>query len=137
MPSDPYLYSYPSPIAPYKGQDLEPLSQDRNEDGKSFKNPTPTSKSEAYSQFVAPITNGIRGGFDIHVYYNHTDESQFTFAKELWERIRREFPELRIYRLWEGPLGPHPVAMFEVNLFTPGELMCLGLRNCARVLRQK
>lgn len=50
----------------------------------------------------------------------HTDALQFTYAKELWERIRREFPELRIYKLWEGPLGPHPVAMFEVNVFTPG-----------------
>lgn len=28
-------------------------------------------------------------------------------------------PELRIYRFWEEPIGPHPVAMFEVNLFTP------------------
>jgi DOPA 4,5-dioxygenase len=69
---------------------------------------------------VSPITNGIRGGFDIHIYYIHTDAFQFQYAKELWERIRRDFPELRIYRLWEGPLGPHPVAMFEVNVFTPG-----------------
>lgn len=28
-------------------------------------------------------------------------------------------PELRIYRLWDKPIGPHPVAMFEVNVFTP------------------
>jgi aromatic ring-cleaving dioxygenase len=30
-------------------------------------------------------------------------------------------PELRIYRFWEQPVGPHPVAMFEVNLFTPAQ----------------
>src|SRR6266480_7266227 len=30
-------------------------------------------------------------------------------------------PELRIYRLWDKPIGPHPVAMFEVNLFTPAQ----------------
>jgi len=30
-------------------------------------------------------------------------------------------PELRIYRFWEEPIGPHPVAMFEVNLFTPAQ----------------
>lgn len=29
-------------------------------------------------------------------------------------------PELRIYQVWEKPIGPHPVAMFEVNLFNPG-----------------
>jgi aromatic ring-cleaving dioxygenase len=28
-------------------------------------------------------------------------------------------PELRIYRIWDRPLGPHPIGMFEVNLFTP------------------
>jgi len=30
-------------------------------------------------------------------------------------------PELRIYRVWDKPVGPHPVAMFEVNLFTPAQ----------------
>ena len=29
-------------------------------------------------------------------------------------------PELRIYRIWDRPLGPHIIGMFEVNLFTPG-----------------
>ena len=28
-------------------------------------------------------------------------------------------PELRIYTFFDRPIGPHPVAMFEVNLFTP------------------
>ncbi|KAG9981778.1 hypothetical protein KCU78_g21422, partial [Aureobasidium melanogenum] len=42
-------------------------------------------------------------------------------ATELWERIRREFPELRVYRVWDKPVGPHPIAMFEVNLFTPAQ----------------
>ena len=28
-------------------------------------------------------------------------------------------PELRIYTFWERLIGPRPVAMFEVNLFTP------------------
>ena len=41
------------------------------------------------------------------------------FAFALWERIRREFPELRIYRVWDKTIGPHTLAMFEVNLFTP------------------
>jgi len=43
------------------------------------------------------------------------------FARELWQRIRHEFPELRIYTFWEKPIGPHPIAMFEVNLFTPAQ----------------
>ena len=47
------------------------------------------------------------------------NEFQKTFAHALWTRIRHEFPELRIYRIWDEPLGPHPIAMFEVNVFTP------------------
>jgi aromatic ring-cleaving dioxygenase len=30
-------------------------------------------------------------------------------------------PELRVYRVWDKPIGPHPIAMFEVNLFTPAQ----------------
>jgi DOPA 4,5-dioxygenase len=30
-------------------------------------------------------------------------------------------PELRIYAFFDKPIGPHPVAMFEVNLFTPAQ----------------
>ena len=33
----------------------------------------------------------------------------------LWNTV----PELRIYQIFERPLGPHPIGMFEVNLFTP------------------
>ena len=71
-------------------------------------------------------------------------DSQKEYARALHERVRREFPEvrilapyimctqyqiylfiypsstqLRIYKFWEKPIGPHPVAMFEVNTFTP------------------
>lgn len=34
-------------------------------------------------------------------------------------------PELRIYRFWEKPIGPHPYPMFEVNLFTPAQFGAL------------
>lgn len=27
--------------------------------------------------------------------------------------------QLRIYRFWDKPVGPHPVPMFEVNVFNP------------------
>lgn len=55
---------------------------------------------------------------DIHIYYT---QSQMDYARQLYDRIRREFPELRIYRFWDKPVGPHPFAMFEVNLFTPAQ----------------
>jgi len=37
---------------------------EKAEDGKSYVNPPAEKKSEAYNSFVAPITNGIRGGFE-------------------------------------------------------------------------
>ena len=49
------------------------------------------------------------------------NQEQTIFATALWERIRRSFPELRIYKVWDKPIGPHPVAMFEVNIFTPAQ----------------
>ncbi len=32
-----------------------------------------------------------------------------------------QVPELKTYRLWDRPIGPHPIAMFEVNVFTPAQ----------------
>ena len=49
------------------------------------------------------------------------NKAQTRFAHELWTRIRHEFPELRIYWVWDRPVGPHPIAMFEVNVFTPAQ----------------
>ncbi|KAF2495735.1 hypothetical protein BU16DRAFT_398148 [Lophium mytilinum] len=115
--ADPSLYQFPSPLEGFR--DLPPLPTERAEDGKSFVNPPAKEKSAAYEAFPDPITKGIRAGFDVHIYFLHTDEEQLKFAKELWERIRREFPELRIYQVWEKPLGPHITGMFEVNIFTP------------------
>ena len=54
---------------------------------------------------------------NIYIVYYTQDEIEY--ARSLHERIRREFPELRIYQFWEKPVGPHPIPMFEVNVFTP------------------
>lgn len=115
----PEAYSYPSPLVGY--ETLPPLPNVRAADGKSFENPPSSAPSTAYSSFTSPIDNGIRGGFDIHVYYDEHNAEQGKFAAELWQRVRREFPELRVYQLWDRPIGPHPKAMFEVNVFTPAQ----------------
>ncbi|KAI1440929.1 DOPA-like domain-containing protein [Annulohypoxylon stygium] len=112
-------YTYPSPLVGY--ENAPTLSDERKEDGKSFKNPAKDTLSKAYTEFPDPLDKGRRGGFDVHIYYLQSNEAQTKYAKELWERIRHEFPELRIYRVWDRPIGPHPVAMFEVNLFTPAQ----------------
>ena len=55
------------------------------------------------------------------MYHNPDSPAEVLHARELHERIRREFPELRTYRFFEKPIGPHTLAMFEVNTFTPAE----------------
>ncbi|KAG9233426.1 DOPA-like domain-containing protein [Amylocarpus encephaloides] len=125
--ADSSAYTYESPLKGY--ENAAPLPDEREEDGKSFANPQTGILSESYQRFCEPLDNGIRGAFDIHIYYYQLNEGQNKFARELWERVRREckkltfaeVPELRIYTLWEMPIGPHPVAMFEVNLFTPAQ----------------
>ncbi|KAL7941857.1 DOPA-like domain-containing protein [Trichoderma barbatum] len=117
--ANPLKYTYPSPLAGF--ENAPPLSDERNEDGKSFVNPQREELSEAYAKFTEPLNNGRRGGFDIHIYYFQQSKEQTKYARELWERIRREFPELRVYTFWDRPIGPHPVAMFEVNVFTPAQ----------------
>lgn len=108
-------YVYPSPLKGY--EHLPPLSDEKNDDNKSFVNPKTNDLSKAYEEFVNPIGRG----FDIHIYFFQENKAQTTFAHELWTRIRHEFPELRIYRVWDRPLGPHPVGMFEVNVVTPAQ----------------
>ncbi|KAL1666400.1 DOPA-like domain-containing protein [Schizophyllum commune] len=128
--------SYQSPL---EGIDTStPLPTTKNADGKSLTNLPPTVRSPAYDEFVAPIT---KAGFDFHIYYMENIPTQKQFARELHERIRRDFtsrpsgrdpsvrlltshPSLHIplHALFNQPdalPGPHPVAMFEVDTFTP------------------
>ncbi len=85
--SDQFSYTYPSPLEGY--EDLAPLpeyalspgrqpqietisnasSREKNEDGKSLKNPQHGILSKAYEAFPSPIDNGRRGGFDVHIYH--------------------------------------------------------------------
>ncbi|KHN98447.1 DOPA-like domain protein [Metarhizium album ARSEF 1941] len=118
MPN-PWDHKYPSPLAGF--EDAPPLSDETNEDGKSLVNPKRDGLSDAYHRFTTPLRSDRRGGFDVHIYYFQQNPEQATYARQLWERIRREFPELRVYKFWDRPVGPHPVAMFEINVFTPAQ----------------
>ncbi|KAH9839809.1 DOPA-like domain-containing protein [Rhodofomes roseus] len=104
--------------SPLKGyENAAPLPTTINPDGKSLYNP-PGPQSASYGNFPKPIDSS-NNGFDFHIYYMPNSEEEMQYARELHERIRREFPELRIYKFWDKPVGPHPVPMFEVNVFTP------------------
>jgi hypothetical protein len=69
---------------------LTPMTSELAADGKSIINPAAKSQSPAYTKFVDPISNGERGGFDIHIYFQQTSEYELNYAKQLHERIRRE-----------------------------------------------
>lgn len=123
-----------------------------------MRNPHHEVLSKSYSEFTNGITNGTRGGFDVHVYYfqarlagsssliiqtsntrlsGQCGTSSFckgavgTDTEGVYAHQPETpgpsitdnppVPELRIYRFWDRPIGPHPVAMFEVNLFTPAQ----------------
>lgn len=60
--ADPSLYTYPSPLAPYEGQTLEPLPDEKNEDGKSYKNLQSQKLSTTYEKFPVELDQGVRGG---------------------------------------------------------------------------
>lgn len=85
-----------------------PLAEEHAADGKSFVNPAREGLSETYDKFPAPIIQH-NAGWDVHVYYLQTSPGQVEHASALREAIRREWPELRVYKMWDKPIGPHPV----------------------------
>ncbi|KAK6354441.1 hypothetical protein TWF730_008846 [Orbilia blumenaviensis] len=112
--------TYPSLIQGTPYENAPPLPTAIRADGKSLENPASGSLSTAYNEFPDPLDKRPgKAAFDVHVYYHEPNKKQKEFARSLWERIRYEFPELRVYRFWERPIGPHLTAMFEINLFTP------------------
>lgn len=71
---------------------------------------------EAARRFPAPIRS-----YDVHIYFWQTDAALSEEAKALRAEIVEKFPELKVYKFWEQPIGPHPTGMFEVDLKTPDE----------------
>ncbi|ORY55344.1 DOPA-like domain-containing protein [Leucosporidium creatinivorum] len=118
--SQPFEYPALDPLAGLPA-DRAPLTEEKAADGKALLNPPSDKLSPWYSNCVEVIDES-NNAFDLHIYYNQNSPGQLAHARALHERIRREFPELRVYKFWEVPVGPHPVAMFEVNTFTPAQL---------------
>ncbi|TNY19883.1 DOPA-like domain-containing protein [Rhodotorula diobovata] len=121
--SAPHPTAYRDPLASLPAS-LPPLSDERQPDGKSLVNPPrpDAALSPWYASYPEELDES-NNAFDVHVYYN--EGAQTDHARRLHERIRREFPELRVYRFWDKPVGPHPLPMFEVNTFTPAQFGAL------------
>lgn len=58
--SDPSVYTYESPLKGY--ENAPALSDELNEDGKSYVSKENSDLSKSYTKFTPPLNNGIRGG---------------------------------------------------------------------------
>jgi len=54
-----------------------------------------------------------RNPYDVHVYY--ADQPQREEATVLRETMERTFPWMNFYRPKNGPIGPHPIPMWEAD----------------------
>ncbi|CAI7676355.1 unnamed protein product [Penicillium pancosmium] len=121
FPYDEYLraYTYPDLLKDYESQ--PPLPQERLPN-LSLK-PVPTGVlSKTYTEFADPIIkDGSHPSFEVHIYFNIDDPEEKEYAYKLHERIRREFPELKIYCILETPWASHTAGMWEVNVHTPAQ----------------
>lgn len=59
--------------------------------------------------------------YDVHIYFQHTDKEESSFAKSLRNKVVQGFPHLRVGRFHEKPVGPHPIGMFETDVQTSSE----------------
>jgi len=111
------MSQWESPLRGY--EDAEPLPSTLNPDGLTVYNPPGSGGLlSAYDEFPKEFDSSACR-FDFHIYYMPSDPEESTYAKELYERIRREFSELPVYQFWDRPVGPHTTGMFEVDTLSP------------------
>ncbi|CEQ39997.1 SPOSA6832_01562, partial [Sporobolomyces salmonicolor] len=105
---------------------LPPLTEDRNADGKSLVNP-PRKEGEPLSEWYERYPEELdesNNAYDFHIYYNAGVPVELEHARKLHQRVRYEFPELRVYKFWEQPL-PLTFPWIAVNTFTPAQFGAL------------
>eukprot|EP00123_Amoebidium_parasiticum_P001092 comp12096_c0_seq1/m.6828 comp12096_c0_seq1/g.6828 ORF comp12096_c0_seq1/g.6828 comp12096_c0_seq1/m.6828 type:complete len:132 (-) comp12096_c0_seq1:506-901(-) len=54
--------------------------------------------------------------WDIHFYFDHTNEASVSSANEIRQGLKSTFPSLRVFDMVNRPIGPHPVGMFEAHI---------------------
>ncbi|TFY53196.1 hypothetical protein EVJ58_g9583, partial [Rhodofomes roseus] len=118
--------------SPLKGyENAAPLPTTINPDGKSLYNP-PGPQSASYGNFPKPIDSS-NNGFDFHIYYMPNSAEEMQYARELHERIRREFPELRIYKFWDKPVDmPYSAHILDDALGAVGNTALIRLDRIAK-----
>ncbi|ODV77910.1 dopa 4,5-dioxygenase [Suhomyces tanzawaensis NRRL Y-17324] len=63
--------------------------------------------------------------YDVHTYWNNNNPQETKFASDLRERVQEEFAQeiaagdIRVYKFWDKPIGPHPINMWELDFKSP------------------
>ena len=59
--------------------------------------------------------------YDFHTYWRDTHPLEKKFAAEFRDKVSKHFAKeinegnLRVHKLWEKPVGPHPIHMWELD----------------------
>lgn len=67
--------------------------------------------------------------YDIHTYWNNNSASDRQRAEQLRAKLQQEFAtelasgDIRLHKMWDGPIGPHPILMFEIDFKKPEVFM--------------
>ncbi|KAK6463763.1 DOPA-like domain-containing protein [Scheffersomyces coipomensis] len=67
---------------------------------------------------------GIKS-YDIHTYWNNNNKVDRDFAFQLRENVLKDFAkeiedgDIRVYKFWDKPIGPHPINMWELDFKSP------------------
>ncbi|KAL1407843.1 hypothetical protein Q8F55_007279 [Vanrija albida] len=126
----PYIKDYGTPRVSYETAALPPLPGDVSPHPTGRGSHTnPPRQGGGLSPSYGPLYAGRAGrgkaNWDIHIYYKPNNLGEKEYARALHSAIRREFPELKVYRFWDVPIGPHPLPMFEVDVFSTEQLGAL------------
>jgi aromatic ring-cleaving dioxygenase len=81
-------------------------------------NPASATTRAGMSSSETSFGNGITH-FDVHLYYLANDAGSSASALAVWQRTKELFPHLRLFDPVDHPVGPHPVAMWELHLQNP------------------
>ncbi|KAL8996587.1 MAG: hypothetical protein Q9169_003926 [Polycauliona sp. 2 TL-2023] len=77
--------------------------------------------SSSDSEFADPIANGGTASFDVHIYFHGDSDHEVKAMRSLRQAIQVQYPEVVLYSIHDQAIGPHPLPMFEVDLFTPAQ----------------
>merc|ERR1712137_355515 len=66
------------------------------------------------------MMNSFISHYDIHAYFEKDTPSEEE-AMALQDKLRRTFPNIRLYPPCRDPVGPHPVGMWEGHITTEAE----------------